>query len=132
MVAASEEKMRLLSEANDEELAKEAKATEEKKETSEKHDDVVNQLQVIIEERDGLREGMDLLWKDKICKDEDLENANEGYTHLSDRLVEKSEELMESQEELDKYEHILTMLQENAGKARSSSPAAQAAKQEDE
>merc|ERR1711972_1219442 len=108
--------------------------TEENKEISEKHDDVVNQLQVIVEERDGLREGMDLLWQEKAKAVEDLENVSEGYTHLSDRLCEKIEESRELEEQLQQYEQILSMLQENAATVRNHSPnlAPKKKKQEDE
>mmetsp|Transcript_88911 Transcript_88911/g.160318 ORF Transcript_88911/g.160318 Transcript_88911/m.160318 type:complete len:1261 (-) Transcript_88911:145-3927(-) len=123
-VATLEEKLRLISEADDRERKQEMVLNEEKKLQVIKHDDLQMQLQVIIEERDGLREGMDLLWQEKTRADEDLENLSEGYTNLSDRLFEKIEEARELEEQLQTYDNFLSMVHDNFEKHRSS-PASQ-------
>merc|ERR1719362_1564238 len=86
------------------------------------NEDAQMQLQVIIEERDGLREGMDMLWQEQQRVTEELENVSNGYTHLSDRLSEKIEEYQEQEEQLQQYDNLLRMLQENAEKNRHSPP----------
>lgn len=119
-VAALQEKTRLLLEADDRERQQEADLLELQKSIAAKNDDIQLQLQVIIEERDGLREGMDLLWQDKTRAEEQLEIVSEGYTNLSDRYADKLEEGRELQEKLLEYENLLSMLQANVEKARQS------------
>merc|ERR1719210_1612102 len=104
--------MRTIAEADDGERQLETGLIEDKKAQSITTDDVQTQLQVITEERDGLRDGMDMLWQEKTRADEELENVSNGYTHLSDRLYEKIEESREVEEQLAQYENLLKMLQE--------------------
>jgi len=117
-VQSEEERMRVISSAEDGERGKETRLIEEKKLQMTKNDDVQDQLQVIIEERDGLRDGMDMLWREKARADEDLDNVSQGYTHLSDRVFEKIEEKRELEEKLDQYNNLLKMLQDNFEKNR--------------
>mmetsp|Transcript_42847 Transcript_42847/g.118436 ORF Transcript_42847/g.118436 Transcript_42847/m.118436 type:complete len:1278 (+) Transcript_42847:79-3912(+) len=119
-VLALEENMRNLTEADDFERQRENGLLEEMRVQSHKSDDFQMQLQVIVEERDALREGMDKLWQDKARTLEELENVTDGYTALSDRLLEKSMEARELEEDLQKYENLLSMLQENFEKNRHS------------
>jgi hypothetical protein len=119
-----EEKLRNIAEADDLERKHETEVLEANQEESKRNDEVQMQLQVIIEERDALREGMDQLWQDKTRAEEELEDVCEGYTHLSDRLLEKSEESQALEEKLQEYERLLSMLQENLEKNHHSPAAA--------
>lgn len=119
-VSALEEALRSIAEAEDAERQREAGLVEEKKIQSMKNDDVQLQLQVVIEDREGLRDGMDLLWQEKTRAEEELENVSQGYMRLSDRLMEKSEEYRELEERLQQYENLLLVLQENFEKSRHS------------
>jgi len=119
-LATLEEKLRNTAEADDLERQRETSLLEENKIFASRNDDSQMQLQVIIEERDALRDGMDQLWQEKIRVDEELDNVTEGYTHLSDRMLEKSEEARELEEKLQEYENLLSMLQENFEKSRHS------------
>eukprot|EP00927_Polykrikos_kofoidii_P046566 TRINITY_DN40767_c0_g1_i1.p1 TRINITY_DN40767_c0_g1~~TRINITY_DN40767_c0_g1_i1.p1 ORF type:complete len:1307 (-),score=299.52 TRINITY_DN40767_c0_g1_i1:215-3658(-) len=119
-VTSLEEKLRIVSEADDIERKREQDLTEEKEIQGAKNDDFQMQLQVIVEERDALREGMDQLWQRKSLANEELENVTFGYTNLSDRLMEKVEEHRELEERLMEYENLRVMLLENMEKARNS------------
>jgi len=115
-----EEKLRNIAESDDLERQRETGLLEDNKIQSSRNDDSQMQLQVVIEERDALRDGMDQLWQEKICADEELDGVTEGYTHLSDRLLEKSEEARELEEKSQEYDNLLSMLQENYEKNRHS------------
>lgn len=119
-VTSLEEKLRIVSESDDIERKQEQDLTEEKEIQGAKNDDFQMQLQVIVEERDALREGMDQLWQRKSLANEELENVTFGYTNLSDRLMEKVEEHRELEERLMEYENLRVMLLENMEKARKS------------
>jgi len=119
-VAALEEKSQKLGEEDDAERQRENAILEDLQLKNEGENDQEMELQVIVEERDALREGMDNLYGDKIRCNEELENISMSYTHLSDRLVEKTMETRELQEQLDQYENLLSMLQENYEKNRQS------------
>merc|ERR1712194_646963 len=78
--------------------------------------------------------GMDLLWQEKTRLDEELMISDEGYNRLSQQLAEEEEEGWNVDEQIRKYDSLLTMLQENAEKQRNNvsspgqaSPAAAAA-----
>jgi len=122
-VQSLEERMRTIAEADDTERQKETSLVEDKKLQVSKNDEVQLQLQVIIEERDGLRDGMDMLWQEKTRADEELDSVSNGYTHLTDRLYEKIDEKRELEEKLEQYNNLLQMLQENFEKSRKSPPA---------
>merc|ERR1719265_3122687 len=115
-----EEKLRSIAEADDLERQRENAVLEETKNVGSQQEESQMQVQVITEERDALRDGMDLLWQEKQRADEELENVSLGYTHLSDRLLEKSEESRELEEQLQQYENLLTMLRDNYEKSRHS------------
>jgi len=117
-VATLEEKLRALTEGDEEK--QENDLIEEKKTHSSNNDDAQIALQVIVEERDSLREAMDQLWTDKTRVEEELENVTQGYTNLSDRLLENTDVARELEDQLQKYENCLAMLQEHLGKQRSS------------
>lgn len=119
-----EDKLKSIAEADDVERKRENGVIEETKTTCGQKDESQMQVQVITEERDALRDGMDQLWQEKQRADEELENVSLGYTHLSDRLLEKSEESRELEEQLQQYENLLTMLRENYEKSRHSPIAA--------
>jgi len=121
-VATLEDQLRSMAEADDKERSSENAVMEQLKIAAAKHDDAQTQLQVIIEERDGLREGMELLWKEKANVDEELQNVTVGYTNLSDRFSEKVEEAHDLERQLAEYEALLEMLQENFEKSRASPP----------
>ncbi|CAJ1343387.1 unnamed protein product [Effrenium voratum] len=122
-IASLQEKMRQISEEEDAEREQEAQLLEDKKQMLAKSEDLQMQLQVIIEERDGLREGMDLDWQEKTRLEEELENVSEGYVHLSERLNEKEEEGQELQEQLQQCDNLLEMLQAKAGRDQLAAPA---------
>lgn len=109
-IASLEEKMRQFSEEEDVERDQETQLLEEKQLVMRRSEDLQMQLQVILEERDGLREGMDLLWQEKTHLEEELENVSEGYSHLSNRLMEKIEETRELEEQMQQYENLFQML----------------------
>jgi len=119
-----EEKMRAIAEDDDIERQRETGLMEEKKAQMAKLDDVVMQLQVIIEERDGLRDGNEKLWHEKTRKEEELDDTSLGYHHASERLMEKEEEVNELKEQLDKFERLKELLQENFERAKLSPPSA--------
>lgn len=119
-LATLEEKLRTAAEADDFERQKENRIIEEAKLQTAKNDDKQDELQVIIEERDALREGMDQLWQEKARNEEDLDNLSQGYTNLSDRLVEKADEFRELEEKLQEYENLESMLKANYEKNRQS------------
>jgi chromosome segregation ATPase len=125
-VQALEEKMRTIAESDDTERQLETALIEEKKLKGRNIDDVQMQLQVIMEERDGLRDGMDFLWQEKTRADEELENVTEGYTHLSDRLFEKIEYNRELGDQVQEYENLLAMLRENFKRAQATMGSVQA------
>eukprot|EP00927_Polykrikos_kofoidii_P030186 TRINITY_DN26016_c0_g1_i1.p1 TRINITY_DN26016_c0_g1~~TRINITY_DN26016_c0_g1_i1.p1 ORF type:complete len:1210 (+),score=254.90 TRINITY_DN26016_c0_g1_i1:69-3698(+) len=116
--ASLEEKLRLMSESDDSERQREHELREEKGIQSGKNDDFQMQLQVIIEERDALREGMDQLWQRKSMANEELDNVTLGYTHLSDRVMEKTDEYRELEERLEEYENLRVMLLQNIENTR--------------
>lgn len=122
-VQSLEERLRTIAEADDTARQKETCLVEDKKGQMSKNDEVQLQLQVIIEERDGLRDGMDMLWQEKTRADEELDSVSNGYTHLTDRLYEKIDEKRELEEKLEQYNNLLKMLQENFEKSRKSPPA---------
>jgi len=121
-IQSCEEKLTAIGKADDEEREKEPTLIEARKQEALNNEDVQMQLQVIIEERDGLREGMDMLWQEQQRVTEELDNVSSGYTHLSDRLSEKIEEYQEQEEKLQQYDNLLRMLQENAEKNRHTPP----------
>jgi len=121
-VAALEDKMGEIVEDDDKERQRETGLVEEKQLQGAKRDDSQMQLQVIVDERDGLREGMDLLFQEKVVAEKDLDNLSTSYTNLSELLYEKIEEARELEEQLQQYEYLHTMLQEQFGK-RQNSPA---------
>jgi len=115
-----EEKMRSIADLNDLEIQRETQLMEDKKVVHSRHDDVALQLQVIVEERDGLRDGNEKLWHEKTRKEEELQDTSNGYSHASDRLLEKEEEVFELREQVEKFENLKELLQENFEKARHS------------
>jgi hypothetical protein len=115
-IANLEEKRRAVSEADDLARKHETEALEASREESKRNDEIQMQLQVIIEERDALRDGMDQLWQEKTRVEEELENVEIGYGHLSERLQEKEEEARELEEKLQQYENLASMLLENSEK----------------
>lgn len=115
-----EEKRRAVSEADDLARKHETEAVEASREESKRNDEIQMQLQVIIEERDALRDGMDQLWQEKTRVEEELENVEIGYGHLSERLQEKEEEARELEEKLQQYENLASMLLENSEKIHQS------------
>jgi len=117
---ALEEKLKSIVEADDLERQRENGVLEETANVSNQKDESQMQVQVITEERDALRDGMDQLWQEKQRADEELENVSLGYTHLSDRLLEKSEESRELEEQCQQYENLIKMLAENYEKSRHS------------
>jgi len=117
-----EENMRSIADLNDLEIQRETQLMEDKKVVHNKHDDVALQLQVIVEERDGLRDGNEKLWHEKTRKEEELQDTSNGYSHASDRLLEKEEEVFELREQVEKFENLKELLQENFEKARHSPP----------
>jgi len=123
-IAALEDKMRTIAETDDAERNLETGIMEEKKLHGGKNDEVQLQLQVARDERDDLREGMDILWHEKTSVEEELENLSSGYVDLSERLMSKEDEARELEEQLHKYEDILRMLRQNAEKSRHSPGAA--------
>mmetsp|Transcript_2330 Transcript_2330/g.6687 ORF Transcript_2330/g.6687 Transcript_2330/m.6687 type:complete len:1259 (-) Transcript_2330:183-3959(-) len=121
-VVTLEDQLRSMAEADDQERSSENSIMEQLKLAEAKHDEAQTQLQVIIEERDGLREGMELLWKEKASVDEELQNVTVGYTNLSDRFSEKVEEAHELERQIAELEALLEMLQANFEKTRLSPP----------
>jgi len=119
-VAALEEKQRICAEQDDETRQRESGSLEEQSLAVSRNDDVQTQLQVVTEERDALRDGMDQLWQEKTRGNEQLEDVSNGYLNLSDRLVEKCEEARELEEKLQQYDNLLSMLQENFEKSQRS------------
>jgi len=115
-----EEKLRNMTEADDLERQKETALLEENKIQSSKNDENQMQLQVIVEERDALREGMDQLWQEKIRLSDELEYRSERYTDITDTLAEKADEKIELEKQLQEYDNLLSMLQENYEKNRHS------------
>merc|ERR1712007_911 len=119
-VAALEEKQRICAEQDDETRQRERGSLREQSLAVSRDDDVQTQLQVVTEERDALRDGMDQLWQEKTRCNEQLEDVSNGYLNLSDRLVEKWEEARELEEKLQQYDNLLSMLQENFEKSQRS------------
>merc|ERR1712007_183817 len=119
-VAALEERQRICAEQDDETRQRESGSLEEQSLAVSRNDDVQTQLQVVTEERDALRDGMDQLWQEKTRCNEQLEDVSNGYLNLSDRLVEKCEEARELEEKLQQYDNLLSMLQENFEKSQRS------------
>jgi len=119
-VAALEEKQKICAEQDDETRQRESGCLEEQSLAISRNDDVQTQLQVVTEERDALRDGMDQLWQEKTRCNEQLEDVSNGYLNLSDRLVEKCDEARELEEKLQQYENLLSMLQENFEKSQRS------------
>lgn len=121
-VLALEEKMRAIGKFDDDERQQEDRIMEDRRVHSSEQDEMQMQLQVLTEERDALREGMDQLWQDKARTLDELDNVTNGYSHLSDRLIEKSIEANETAQQLEQYEQALAMLQENMEQLRQSPP----------
>merc|ERR1712217_954230 len=111
-----------MGESDDLERRREPVLKEEHELGQKQNEDIQMQLQVIIEERDGLRDGMELLYQEKTRMDEELENVSEGYTNLSDRLQDKVIEVQELQEQLLQFQNLIHMLQDNFDKVRHSPP----------
>jgi len=59
---------------------------EEGKELDAKAEDDHLQMQIVLEERDAMREAMENLWNDKALVDDELSAMMEGYINLSERL----------------------------------------------
>merc|ERR1711920_956404 len=119
-VASLEEQLRIASEADDSERQRETAIKNEHAAGMKQNEEVQLQLQVVMEERDGLRDGMDLLWQEKTRLDEELEDVSAGYTNLTERIGDKMEEARELEEQLLQYENLLHMLQDNFDKVRHS------------
>lgn len=119
-VNASEEKLDNLREEEDHLRQQEAQLVDANKIAYANLDEVKMQLQVIIEERDGYQVGVDQLWQEKNLVTEELYCVSQGYTHLSDRVADKVEEVMELQMELQKYTDLFDMLQANYERTKNS------------
>lgn len=63
--------------------------------------DLKTQIQVLMEERDGLRDKEEQLWRTNADLFLNLESLQESYVLLSDRCNEKQDQVMELQEEID-------------------------------
>merc|ERR1712139_248728 len=59
---------------------------QEKREFELKIEDVHLQMQIVMEERDAMREAMESLWNEKAVVDGDLEDRQQAYIHISDHL----------------------------------------------
>merc|ERR1711920_529574 len=117
-VASLEEQLRIASEADDSERQRETAIKNEHAAGMKQNEEVQLQLQVVMEERDGLRDGMDLLWQEKTRLDEELEDVSQGYTNLSDRLSDKADEARELEEQLLQFQNLIHMLQDNFDKVQ--------------
>lgn len=113
-VAELEERTRLLLEADDREKRRYTGLQDQLRDHETKNDDVLVQLQVVSQERDSLREGMDQMWQEKTNVEGELENITNGYTSLSDRLNEKRDEVMELTDKREEWSNLLEVLQRNA------------------
>ena len=53
------------------------------------------QMQIVQEERDGMREAMENLWNEKASLDEELENSMQAYTNLTESFAQSQDEKCE-------------------------------------
>jgi len=113
-----QEKLQLVTEAEDKERNIETAMREDNSRQSSQTEEFTTQLQVLTEERDALREGMDQLFDAKGRAEEELENITVSYTHLSDRLNENIDQNRELEDQYQQYENLLEMLQLNMERNR--------------
>jgi len=85
----------------------------EKAELASKAEDTNLQMQIVQEERDSLREAMEQLWIEKATVDDDLQNQEASYVHLSERLNSHEDEIVDLQMQVEKKKDEVHALQRN-------------------
>jgi len=96
---------------------------EEGKELEAKAEDDHLQVQIVLEERDAMREAMEQLWDDKACVDDELSAMTEGYINLSERLNVTQDETCELQALVEQKRQEVAGLQRNGFDMSCSVPA---------
>jgi len=85
----------------------------ESKELAAMVEDVNLQIQIVTEERDALREAEQQVWHEKTLVEEEVENLQQGYIFLSERLSSKDDEIQELSELLQQHQSEVAGLQKN-------------------
>lgn len=85
----------------------------ENEELTAKAEDSNLEIQIVQEERDGLREAMENLWNEKATVDDDLETQMAGYINLSERLNTQQDETCDLQVLVESKKDEIESLQRN-------------------
>jgi hypothetical protein len=89
------------------------------------------QIQVLTEERDTARQKEEQLFVENSEKEQEIERIRDGYVWVTDRMNSKEDELVELQEQLEKYQSLLKMTSIGAISPQSSIPSSPKQKEEE-
>lgn len=124
ILKAHEKKSRTRAETLDAQIAQMQTEAEERKASilrleAESHDvkakieDAHLQMQIVQEERDAMREAMEILWNEKTCIDDELHDCMQGYINLTERFQQQQDHACEMEMLVEQKRRGVAMLQKN-------------------
>jgi len=89
-----------------------ARLEAERSDLQAKEEDAQLQMQIVQEERDALRESMEMLWVEKTTIDEELQDLMQGYINLTERFAQQQDLTCEMEQLVEQKSQEISKLRE--------------------